>query len=82
VSPSASLGEKNLRPEVGAIRDTAQPLQVLVNSSAGLQGAMERAAELQRVQETQLTPKGCVGQGLGFQLDLHTPGTPGSQLQL
>lgn len=49
--------------EVGAIRAGAQPLQALLDSPLGLQGAVQRAAELQRAWETELTHKGCVGQG-------------------
>ncbi|XP_074709696.1 LOW QUALITY PROTEIN: keratin, type II cytoskeletal cochleal-like [Strix uralensis] len=63
VLPAASLGVKNLGPEVGAIHARAQPLRAAVDSAVGLQGAVERAAELQRAWETQLTRKRCVGQG-------------------
>ncbi|KAM9214457.1 LOW QUALITY PROTEIN: keratin, type II cytoskeletal 72-like [Leptosomus discolor] len=45
VLPAASLGVRNLGPEVGATRARAQPLWALVDSAVGLQGAVERAAE-------------------------------------
>ncbi|KAM6294463.1 uncharacterized protein AAHN32_011867 [Aegotheles albertisi] len=45
-------GMKNLGLKVGAIRARAQPLQALVDSAVGLQGGVERAAELQRALKT------------------------------